>query len=203
MILKIVLLVLLFLISTILVILLEKVILPTVKKHTQNNENMLFARHQHIFTKLKPVEPIAEVTAKAFVLCNPDKSFNKKNNLKTMPGQSCTLINSIYNSLNDCKYSCIGLGDCKKACPQRAIVLKNDTAVVTDLCIGCGQCIEVCPKHIIKLIPLNATKETECANQEVELTTCNSYEKALNAKWTPKKGFKLWTSCYKLFYNKK
>ena len=201
-ILKIILLVLLLLIISFLIVLLEKLFVPALKSKTEKDTNMLFADHQHIFTKLKPVEQIKEVTAKAFVLCNSEKSFEKKQQLKTIQGQTCALVNSIYNSLNDCKFSCIGLGDCRKVCKQRAIVIKNETAVITNLCIGCGACVEACPKHIIKLMPLNAQEPVQCANESLELTTCNSYKKDLKTEWTDKKGFKIWAYCYKLFYKK-
>lgn len=40
---------------------------------------------------------------------------------------------------------CTGCGMCARWCPQNAIHLENDIAVIDgQLCIGCGQCIAVC-----------------------------------------------------------
>lgn len=69
-----------------------------------------------------------------------------------------------------CKYGCLGLGDCAKACPTGAISMKNTLPVVdTDQCIGCGACLKACPRNIITLHKL-FTKEkityVACNNQE-------------------------------------
>jgi len=42
--------------------------------------------------------------------------------------------------------SCTGCGECEKACPADAIVIRNNKAVIEgDKCIGCATCIAVCP----------------------------------------------------------
>jgi len=45
---------------------------------------------------------------------------------------------------------CTGCTQCIRACPIKAIRIKNNKAVcITSLCIGCGECIRVCPEGAI------------------------------------------------------
>lgn len=203
MILKIIILVLLLILISLLVIFLTCMYVPALKEQTKIKNNLIFSKHQHEFTKLKPLDPANEITHKAYVLCSFQKEFKKEPQIKTIKGQTCSLIASTYGSLNDCKFSCIGLGDCKRVCSQRAIVIKNETAVVTNLCTGCGACVDACPKGLIKLVSLNENLARKCCNTTLDLTTCNTFEQDLTPEWTEKKGFKIWHSCYKLFYRKK
>ena len=108
------------------------------------------------------------------------------------------MINSDNGTGTDCKYSCIGLGDCVKACPQEAIKIINNTAVVTSLCIGCGRCIDVCPLNIIKLIPVDTNKMAVCSNCNHDPTSCSLIQKEKKIEWPEKKDFKIWSSCYKI-----
>ena len=75
--------------------------------------------------------------------------------------KSCKLFTSVYETQTDCPLGCVGFGDCIKICPQNAIVLKNNTAIVTSNCCGCGKCVESCPKNLIKLFDKNIIKNNE------------------------------------------
>ena len=137
---------------------------------------------------------------KAVVLCACEKEFvNKRENFNSE--HSCRLINSTNESGIDCKFACIGLGDCAKICPQKAIDIKNHTAIVSSLCIGCGKCVEVCPKKIIKLVPKTTSVITQCGNNYESLTTCSHKLAEKNLEWKDKKYFKIWLYCYKMFKN--
>ena len=52
------------------------------------------------------------------------------------------------------KLKCAGCGACIKACPYRAISIKEDGKAVIDIkkCQGCGECKEICPFNAIIII---------------------------------------------------
>ncbi len=59
---------------------------------------------------------------------------------------------------------CTGCGGCVKACPTKAIRIKEGKSLLlVDNCIGCGLCINVCPQGCITptTIPAQAFKETQ------------------------------------------
>lgn len=55
--------------------------------------------------------------------------------------------------------ACIGYGDCARACPQEAIVVRDGLAVVTDGCDGCGLCVGSCPVNLVSLVPERPSAE--------------------------------------------
>jgi electron transfer flavoprotein alpha subunit len=44
---------------------------------------------------------------------------------------------------------CIGCGACVSTCPFGAIMMQEDSAMITEGCTACGACIEVCPVNAI------------------------------------------------------
>ena len=44
---------------------------------------------------------------------------------------------------------CVGCGACFSNCPNKAIIRRGDTYLVTQLCSDCGTCINVCPVEAI------------------------------------------------------
>ena len=53
----------------------------------------------------------------------------------------------------ECKVGCIGCTKCVKACPNEAITMDKNAAVVdVSKCTGCGACAEGCPTGAIELL---------------------------------------------------
>lgn len=91
----------------------------------------------------------------------------------------CNYANRLGGGPKSCKYACLGLGTCVKACPTGAISVKDGLAVVDkEKCIGCGVCVKECPKNVIKLVDYSA--ET--------LVKCHSLDKGKKVKENCSKG---------------
>ena len=173
------------------------ILLPAMKRVSFSVENPLFSELELKYV-IPEIERPKDVTMHAVVLCSSNKKFSNQQCLDYNPGQSCKTVSQIYESINDCRFSCIGLGDCVNSCPQEAIVIKNNTAVVTNLCCGCGNCVEECPKHIIKLMRLETNECQLCCNVDESLTHCSDCKKTQNIEIPVKRGFKIWETCYRI-----
>ncbi len=102
----------------------------------------------------------------AVICCNG--SLDKTTRAFAYEGlQSCTAASMLQGGPLDCKYGCIGLSDCVKACPFNAIILNDGKPIVcNDLCVGCGMCVSTCPKGIIKLFPADYKTAVLCNNKK-------------------------------------
>ena len=80
------------------------------------------------------------------------------------------------DAIDVCKYSCLGLGDCVKACRYGAISNESGVAVVdTDKCVGCGDCYRACPRGKIDMVPFIGVKQSACesaADTERRMEVC-------------------------------
>lgn len=81
--------------------------------------------------------------------------------------QSCKAVKRFYNGSGMCKYGCIGLGDCVKACEFNAIKVVNGVAKVNSvICGACGQCAAACPNKIISIRPKSKTIDVLCSSAD-------------------------------------
>jgi len=102
----------------------------------------------------------------AFVRCNHgiDKA---KLDFGYSGAQSCAAASLLYGGQYECKFACLGFGDCAKACEYGAISLEDGSAKVNrEICIACGKCATVCPKGIIDIIPAANSYSVACSNTE-------------------------------------
>ena len=197
MILAVILLILIVLTVSILLLFLFYILFPSIHSQNKIKEDPIISDNEIEY--IKPVIEHTEVSdMKALVLCSCNKSFKNQRDIFN-EGYSCTLVKEYSGTGCDCKYACIGLGDCTKICPQQAIIIKNRTAVVTKLCIGCGKCVEMCPLQIIRLVPKDTKEYTLCANKSDEKSSCSEESKTQKVLWNEKKHFKIWQTCYKIF----
>ena len=65
-----------------------------------------------------------------------------------------------------CEYSCLGLGDCVKACRYGAISTEMGVAKVDpDKCVGCGDCMRACPRNKIVISSYKGVKQIACSSE--------------------------------------
>ena len=197
MILSIILLIVVILIVAILLMFLFYILFPSIKNQSKVMENPILAD-----SEVNYIKPIVNQTEKsdmkAIVLCSSTKKFEMKRKIFN-ESYSCSLVYKYSGTGTPCKYSCIGLGDCVKICPQNAIFIKNNTAIISSQCIGCGKCVNICPLQIIRLIPTNTKEYTICANKSDEKSGCDEELKTQKVVWNEKKHFKIWATCYRIF----
>lgn len=136
--------------------------------------------------------------AKAAVMCSAGKTCAPLRFEYDGP-KSCALYYSLFDTEHDCKFACIGFGDCTKVCTRKAIHIENNTAVVSTLCNGCGKCVEACPKGIIKLVPMATKKGVFCSAKFTEKTQCSDNLKETGINYGTK-DFKLLRKLYKLLF---
>lgn len=72
----------------------------------------------------------------------------------------CHVFHNIYDTKSFPVKRCSGHGSCVIACPQKAISIDDNCAVISHLCNGCGICIDVCPRKILELIPSDSEENT-------------------------------------------
>jgi electron transport complex protein RnfB len=82
--------------------------------------------------------------------------------------QTCAAAHSVAGGDKTCAYGCLGLGDCRGACPFDAIVMTDGglALVVNELCTGCRNCVAACPRNIIAMIPRAARVHVLCVNPD-------------------------------------
>ena len=90
-----------------------------------------------------------------------------KRKLTEMGITSCKDASDIDLDANDiCEYSCLGLGDCVRACRYGAISNELGVARVdTDKCVGCGDCMRACPRNKIIMVPYKGVKQIACSSE--------------------------------------
>lgn len=70
--------------------------------------------------------------------------------------------NHVLHSVRIDPEKCNGCVVCTRACPAKAIRIRNDKAVIlADLCIECGECIRVCPHEAV--LPVLSTDQDRAA----------------------------------------
>jgi len=79
----------------------------------------------------------------------------------------CTAAVNHYGGPSSCAYSCVGYGNCAKACPFDAIHIENNLAtIIIEKCTGCGMCVRTCPKKLITLVPVKNHYTVSCSSHE-------------------------------------
>ncbi len=81
--------------------------------------------------------------------------------------QSCALAADMAGGPKDCRFACIGLGDCMDKCMFGAISMKDGIANVNEArCTACGACVKACPRGAIRLMPQSQNVIVRCRNSD-------------------------------------
>jgi Na+-translocating ferredoxin:NAD+ oxidoreductase RNF subunit RnfB len=92
-------------------------------------------------------------TKVALVQCRGTaKSAGEKAEYEGIP--TCAAADLVAGGGRSCRYGCLGLGDCARACDYGAISVRDGLAVIDPKrCRACSRCIAACPKHLIHFTP--------------------------------------------------
>jgi RnfABCDGE-type electron transport complex B subunit len=136
------------------------------------------------------VEPKELIALRVICRCGADQDQKKNSHLYLGP-QTCAFAHTLGAAL-DCKYGCMGLGDCVKVCPTQAISIhRKKVSVDIKKCIGCGNCLKACPRKLFEFIPLGKTLG-------IYSVSCNNKEKAGYVKDVCSRGCISCTLCAKV-----
>lgn len=103
----------------------------------------------------------------ARVLCRGDEE-NCSTKYEYYGLSDCRAAAMLAGGPSSCRFSCVGLLTCAKACPFGAISL-DDRGIATvdeDKCTGCGRCAEACPKDAIVVMPQENRVYINCRNTD-------------------------------------
>ena len=108
------------------------------------------------------VEAGASVPMKAVVACSG--TCGKTGKRFEFEGlHSCQAVKGLYGGDGDCKFGCLGYGDCVSVCAFDAIHVVDGVALVDrEKCTGCGACAKACPNAIISIIPFGKKSPKLC-----------------------------------------
>lgn len=80
--------------------------------------------------------------------------------------EDCAAAAQLDEGYKNCRFSCLGLGNCTRVCPTGAVTIQNGLAVIDhELCINCGKCVAACPRGIIRMVPADSKIRLLCRAQ--------------------------------------
>lgn len=79
--------------------------------------------------------------------------------------QSCSAATFLAGGISSCRFGCMGMGDCQRACQYGAITLCDGVAIIDPhKCKGCSLCVAACPKNLISFVPMKKQAIVRCSN---------------------------------------
>ena len=103
----------------------------------------------------------------------------------------CVAASLVNDGNKSCKYACLGLGTCVRACAFDAIHIDEHRGIAVvdeEKCVACGKCVAACPKGVLSLHPVTEPVRVMCrAAEEGYLVSdncdrgCIGCERCMNA----------------------
>jgi NADPH-dependent glutamate synthase beta subunit-like oxidoreductase/Na+-translocating ferredoxin:NAD+ oxidoreductase RNF subunit RnfB len=105
---------------------------------------------------------------KAMALCRGVREETSRIKHQYEGLEDCAAAAQLYGGDLACEYSCLGFGDCERACPYDAIHMGKDDHPIVDVnkCNGCGVCVDECPRDVMALIPTDAPTVIPCRSRD-------------------------------------
>lgn len=118
---------------------------------------------------------VAELSGKAMGDAEPQVAFrrcdriggNVQEKFEYQGVLTCKGAKMLQDGPYACRFACLGLGDCVRACPFDAMALVNQIVYIDPTaCTACGTCTRTCPNSILELIPQRARVMVFCSSQD-------------------------------------
>ncbi len=113
------------------------------------------------------VEAVALVPKVALVRCAGGRNLAPDRSIYVGPS-SCKAAVLVGAGPKECRWGCVGLGDCAEVCEDDAVDFTEDglAFVRADLCIACARCVKACPRDLIQMVPADRKVHVLCSSQD-------------------------------------
>jgi len=112
------------------------------------------------------IEAKTQTRQKVTVICNGGARAKDKFLYKGI--EDCRAAAAFYDGQKQCRYACLGFGDCARACPFDALKMGDDGLpyLIDKLCKNCMKCASSCPKGLIAGRPLTSKVYVKCNSED-------------------------------------
>jgi Na+-translocating ferredoxin:NAD+ oxidoreductase RNF subunit RnfB len=119
----------------------------------------------HLVADVMGVEAVAVEKKVAILRC---QGWNVKDKFDYRGLKTCNAANMVMGGPKECRYGCIGYGDCTIACPFDALHMVHGFPRVDEVkCTSCGRGVEACPKNLFELVSLGSTVHVLCQSLDL------------------------------------